>query len=262
VRVDAADLLSAAGRDGVARLRATGRVDAIVLGRPTEGAADPSTVAAFVDALQPGTDFVVEADVARDFPYNLARRIASLQALDGRAPGVLLPTADADAVAALHLLWQSWPRTSVLGDRLSRRFVDVEGLQRVDVAGRHPVAGPLQIPVDQADLPVVLQRFDATRPEESTLADVLVSDADDAGSAESAAHGRPVFVTTDAAALPAILDSGPDGVLVIGDLTTIAAALHEAAPAPHGTLRARWGLPGPRRILHGTPAFRPAGTRA
>ncbi|MFT4213144.1 MAG: hypothetical protein QM626_14870 [Microbacterium sp.] len=252
VRVDAGTVLGSSGETALIALWDTGRVDAIVLGRSATGDADPSAVAAFLGARHPRLDLVIEAGFDHDFPYNLARRVASLQALGGRAPALLLHPAgaggDRDGVDALHRLWQSWPRTSILGDRETRTFVDVEQLRRVDQAGRHRVAGPLQTPVDQDDLPVVLQHFDPAAPDESADADVLVTDAAGAARAE-AADRRPVFIETAASAVRLVVESGADGVIVDDEPDAVRRALDPLPRRGGGGLRGRWGLGRPRVTL-------------
>ncbi|MFT4306443.1 MAG: hypothetical protein QM604_06095, partial [Microbacterium sp.] len=236
VRVDAATALSASGAAALRALGDAGGVDAIVLGSAT-GDADPSTVAAFLGSRHPRLGFVIEAGFAHDFPYNLARRVASLQALAGRAPGLLLRpggAGDRDGVDALHLLWQSWPRTSIVGDHETRTFVDVRQLRRVDQSGRHRVAGPLQTPVDQDDLPVVLQRFDPAAPDESADADVLVTDAAGTARARAAADGRPVFVDAGAADARRAVEEGAAGVIVDDEPDAVRLALGRAAQAGDG----------------------------
>ncbi len=264
VRVDAAAALDPTRAPVVQALWDTGRVDALVLGRRDAADTDPSTVAADLGARHPQLDLVIEADLAHDFPYNLARRVASLQALHGRAPGVLLTRGDRDGVAALHRLWQSWPRASILGDRASRTFVDIAQLRRVDQGGRHPVAGPLQTPVDQGDLPLVLQPFDPERAEESAYADVLVVGP---GTLGIVPDGRPVLLQTDAAGLRAAacgqLDGHVAGILADDDLDALLGALTELAPAAHRSagprgLRRRFGGGAPRVRLQGTRPFQPA----
>ncbi|MDQ1130550.1 hypothetical protein [Microbacterium sp. SORGH_AS_0888] len=248
IRVPAADVLTDGGRERLRALAGSGRVDAVVLAHADD--TDPSTASAYLGARHPDLDVVIEASFGHDFVYNLARRVASLHALSDRACGVLLPAGDTDAVVSLHLLWQSWPRDSILGDRETGRFVDASRIRRVDRGGAHAVAGPLQIPVDQNDPPVVLQRFDPARPDGARAADAVVVPP-----GVPAPKGAVTILESDAAGLPAALAVRPAGVLVDvpPDLDVLAAVPARSA----GGLRRRLGLGAPPVSLD-TPASVPA----
>lgn len=236
------------------------RVDAVVIAppRPSElsGAgrgADPSLVVASLIARHPRAGWIIGADLAREHPYNLARRIASLAALAPQGVGVLLESTGsalpglgsaapddvaADGALVLQKLWQSWPADSVVADRAARRFVDVSRIRRVDHDGVFRVAGPLQLPVAAGRQPVVLQR-DGRSPGGAVgtteAADVLVTRAPDGGSAgPDAASGpgtppRPRLVEIAAADLLRH-DDGAD-VLLTGPAADIIAVLRARSAA-------------------------------
>jgi hypothetical protein len=236
------------------------RVDAVVIAppRPSElsGAgrgADPSLVVAALIARHPRAGWIIGADLAREHPYNLARRIASLAALAPQGVGVLLESTGsalpglgsaapddvaADGALVLQKLWQSWPADSVVADRAARRFVDVSRIRRVDHDGVFRVAGPLQLPVAAGRQPVVLQRAgwspggaDGT----AAAADVLVTRTPAGGSGGSdAASGlgpppRPRLLEIAAADL--LRHDGGTDVLVTGPAADIVAVLRARSAA-------------------------------
>lgn len=95
---------------------------------------------------------------AAGHPYNLARRIASIEQLSrGRAAWVhALPTTDADFVSVVQQLWRSWPAESISTSVDAPHFADVTGIRRLNATGAYPVAGPLNVPSSPQGLPVVV----------------------------------------------------------------------------------------------------------
>lgn len=248
-------------------------VDALVIQQDSGAGADvagadPSVLAAAITARVPEARLVIEASFARDFPYNLARRVASVAALSGLGSGVLLRAAESvlprdeaaspgeladDGAVALRKLWQSWPLDSVIADRARRRFVDASGIRRAAHAGAFSVAGPLQIPVDQDEQPVVLRRFRADDVPSAASADALVTAADAVEAA--AATGLPVLIETDGPGLAAALRTGGDEVIgvyvnderVVGG--ELGAELASFGTVTSGSLRSRLGLSAPAECI-------------
>jgi alkanesulfonate monooxygenase SsuD/methylene tetrahydromethanopterin reductase-like flavin-dependent oxidoreductase (luciferase family) len=139
---------------------------------------DPSLVATVAARHSTELGLVIAAAAHRDHPYNLARRLLSVDhaaqgrvgwlALDGDHRIGLDTTVDAwtggaldaghtaEAVAAVRTLWRTWPLDSVLGDRATGVFTDASRIRRADVrGGGYSIAGPLNLPGStQGDLPV------------------------------------------------------------------------------------------------------------
>ncbi|MFT4233857.1 MAG: hypothetical protein QM607_02450 [Microbacterium sp.] len=141
-------------------------VDVVIVGLPDEApSADASVIASALATRFPRARWLVTASLARDFPYNLARRIASLGELTRARAGValrpsatVLPTARGaspgelarDGVQVLRALWQTWPVSSVVADRERRLFVESSEIRVADHDGLWQARGPLQVPVAEA----------------------------------------------------------------------------------------------------------------
>lgn len=138
---------------------------------------DPSLLATVAARHTSALGLVVAAAAHRDHPYNLARRLLSVDhAARGRVGWLALdfdhgtalnaatdtwlgdelgPAHTADAVAAVRTLWRTWPLKSVVGDRATGVFADTAQIRRADVALGYRIAGPLNVPGSvQGDLPV------------------------------------------------------------------------------------------------------------
>ncbi|MDO3635156.1 LLM class oxidoreductase, partial [Mycolicibacterium arseniciresistens] len=138
---------------------------------------DPSVVATVAARHSTEIGVVVAAAAHRDHPYNLARRLLSVDhAARGRVGWLALdtdrrigldaqsdtwtgarldPAHTAEAVAAVRALWRTWPLGSVLGDRETGVFTDTSQIRHADVDGVYSIAGPMNVPGSlQGDLPV------------------------------------------------------------------------------------------------------------
>lgn len=188
--------------------------------------AESTTLAAACSQRVPEVDWIPSADLRRDSPYNLARRVASLTALSKRQAGVLLAPSTAsgepggslvadgspaDGVLAMKKLWQTWPLDSVVGDRRRRVFVESERIRRADSSGAYGAAGPLQVPVDRAAQPIVFQEFDGSNRDAIRHADVVLSEARNASQllAESS-RAEPPNQTAESGSV--LLATGIDGL--------------------------------------------------
>ncbi|MGA5462154.1 luciferase [Mycobacterium sp. NPDC050041] len=143
----------------------------------SRASSDPSIVATVAARHSTSLGLVVAAAAHRDHPYNLARRLLSVDhAARGRVgwlaldadhrigldagydtwtSAVLDPAHTAEAVAAVRTLWRTWPRESVHGNRDTGVFADTSQIRRADVDGVYSIAGPLNLPGSiQGDLPV------------------------------------------------------------------------------------------------------------
>jgi FMN-dependent oxidoreductase (nitrilotriacetate monooxygenase family) len=114
-------------------------------------------------------------------PYNLARRLASVDHVSGgRAGWNIVTSAGADEAANFGLdnrpdhasryaradeflavakaLWDSWESEAILGDKTAGRYADPSRLHRIDYAGSHfKVAGPLNVERPPQGHPLLVQ---------------------------------------------------------------------------------------------------------
>lgn len=165
-------------------------------------------------------------------PYNLARRLASIEQLSrGRAAWVLADDdedeAARDRVRVVHQLLRSWPRESIAQDAAASHFAQVDRIRRIGADGAYPTAGPLNVPSSPQYLPVFVSSavfHDPHRYLDLRLRAgewVLPTDGD-----------RPSAVASGRS------------VRDLDDLIASAAALPFSTAEPR-TLRARLGLPVP-----------------
>ncbi|MFC8529835.1 hypothetical protein [Nocardia sp. NPDC057227] len=215
---------------------------------------DPSLLGTALAAAG-GPAVLVAAAAHIDLPYNLARRILSLDHLTRGRAGVLLgvrdtrgrtpdawsgaglgtgaelgPETAAEVVRALTRLWWSWPLASVVADRESGILVRSDRIRRVDQRGVVTTAGPLSVPASVQGAPVLA--WYGTDPPDGV-------DFTLASSAER------VLLRT--------VDPGPP-TRTAGELLRATAGL----PRGTGTLREILGLPTPADPLPDAPAAFPA----
>jgi alkanesulfonate monooxygenase SsuD/methylene tetrahydromethanopterin reductase-like flavin-dependent oxidoreductase (luciferase family) len=159
---------------------------------------DPSVLAAHLASKYTDIGWVIDAPTTHNAPYNLARRILSLdRATDGRAGVVLLagvgdevsdaapPDRDATDPAdrwieyarILAQLWESFPAAALLGDQEKALVADDALIRPIDFDGRfYRVAGPLDGPSSVQGRPVLI----ATEPAKvgwsrvATIADAVI----------------------------------------------------------------------------------------
>ncbi|PVZ53863.1 LLM class flavin-dependent oxidoreductase [Arthrobacter sp. H-02-3] len=123
---------------------------------------------------------IATASTSRNAPFNLARRIQSLNRITGgqvglflRADGLDPVTSGASAglaaavgdrsrllkeyVAVLRRLWVSFPEEALIGDREAGRFADPRSLVPASFAGEfYSVAGALNVPLPSAHRTLLL----------------------------------------------------------------------------------------------------------
>lgn len=145
---------------------------------------DPSATLSFLSSRFARTGLLVAGAPHRDHPYNLARRIASIDHISRGWAGLLLGQRDysvpavpddieawggaglgtgvpltaatvADAALAIQQLWQSWPVESIIADRETRTFVLSEQIKRVNHRGAFDIAGPLTVPSTLQGTPIL-----------------------------------------------------------------------------------------------------------
>ncbi|PBJ66354.1 luciferase, partial [Mycobacterium avium subsp. hominissuis] len=119
---------------------------------PAAPSLDASVIATVAARHSSHLGLVVAAAPHRDHPYNLARRLVSVDhAARGRVGWFALdadrrialgagadtwtgaalgPAHTAEAIAAVRTLWRTWPFASVLGDRSTGVFTDTTRLRR------------------------------------------------------------------------------------------------------------------------------------
>ncbi|MEV8516026.1 LLM class flavin-dependent oxidoreductase [Dactylosporangium sp. NPDC051484] len=199
---DAVTVAEAAEAAGVAAIRIA---DGTAAGR----ALDPTVVAAYLAGVHGGVGYVAELPTTHNAPYNAARRVLSLDRATGGRAGVALLAGDGDEVSeatapdpgaagparrwaeyarVLTRLWESFPRTALVGDQDGGVVVDDTLIAPIDHEGVfYRVAGPLDGPSSVQGRPVVvadLDALDAAAVAES--ADVVVVDAAAAPGADAA----------------------------------------------------------------------------
>lgn len=219
---------------------------------------------------------VVAAAGHRDHPYNLARRLVSVDhAAQGRVGWLALdfdhrialnaatdtwtgaeldPVHTAHAITAVRTLWRTWPLDSVVGDLATGVFADTARIRRADVHEGYAISGPLNVPGSvQGDLPVWQQVPPGTPAPGADL--VIVEDGDPIP-ADSAAVVRLRAAEGIDAALDRIARSGAaSGVVLRLKPSALQHVLEKTLPDARrlgvvaspgaGTLRDRLGLPVP-----------------
>ena len=175
----------------IARISERGCLDAIFL---ADGPALPPDVASqpggrleptlLLTAVAAATEHIgVIATCSSTYnePFNLARRIASLDHISGGRAAWNVVTNAGDAAAQnfglsgapLHVdrygraeefvdvtlkLWDSWEDDAIIGDRATGRFADPSKVHTVDFKGEHfQVKGPLNLPRSPQGRPVLVQ---------------------------------------------------------------------------------------------------------
>lgn len=148
--------------------------------RPNLGAMDPTIVLSALAACTTHLGLVATASTTFNEPYNIARRIASLDHISGgRAAwnivttfvpdvannfGTTLPAHDDRYVRAEEFvdivvkLWESWGREATIGDKRAGRFADAARVTPVDHQGAHyKVKGASTLPRTPQGRPVLFQ---------------------------------------------------------------------------------------------------------
>lgn len=233
---------------------------------PASVSLDASVIATIAARHSTRLGLVIAAAAHRDHPYNLARRLLSVDhAAQGRvgwfaldadrrialnAPadtwtGTALDAAHtADAVLAVRALWRSWPLESVVGDVATGVFADIAQIRRVDVQRGYTITGPMNLPGSvQGDLPV-WQRGGG----HSSGADLVVVEQ-----GEPLPAAPAVVRVRSVEHLDAVLNEPNGAVGVLARVTTQEldtvlqfARRRNLLPAPSGgTLRHRLALPVP-----------------
>jgi len=194
----------------IARLAEQGRLHAMFLAdtlavseenfeRPNLGAMDPTVVLSALASITTHLGLVATASSTYNEPYNLARRISSLDHLSrGRAAWNIVTTFVPDVAAnfgdaslpksegryqraeefvdVVIRLWESWQDTALIGDKAAGRFADGNQVQPIDHHGEfYNVRGPSTLPRTRQVRPLLFQAgsSDAGRQLASRVADVI-----------------------------------------------------------------------------------------
>lgn len=239
---------------------------------------DPSLLATIAARHTSHLGLVVAAAAHRDHPYNLARRLVSVDhaahgrvgwlALDFDHSIALNSTIDTwtgagldaahtdDAIVAVRALWRTWPLDSVVGDLDTGVFSDVSRIRRADVHNAYDIAGPLNVPGSvQGDLPV-WRRAGSDRDTVHGAADYLIVEDGEPVPAKDRVVVRLRSAHSVVAALERIArHPSVSGVLLRLDRSELDHVLREVLPAARtrgllsdrgtGTLRERLGVPIP-----------------
>jgi alkanesulfonate monooxygenase SsuD/methylene tetrahydromethanopterin reductase-like flavin-dependent oxidoreductase (luciferase family) len=242
---------------------------------------DATVAASALARLHPGLGVVIAAVPGRDHPYNLARRILSVDHLTAGFAGLVvestsapvpsgsLSAADtAEYVDLVSTLWNTFPREALVGDQTSGLFARSEQIVRPEHEGRWRVSGPLTTPSSVQGTPPVLHWGPKPAQSADLKADVFVLTPSEAHADAEAELGaaKVVFVHTSPSELARELDEHRSGViLALGadDWLPAVAALESAQvgerPPAGATLRDALGLPTRAVDVSGlTPAFAPA----
>ncbi|MGO2658378.1 MAG: LLM class flavin-dependent oxidoreductase [Mycetocola reblochoni] len=284
---DAPSLSRIAGPDvsfvvaGIDRIEGSARGDA------------DATVLATALAAETPVPVLAAGSVQHDHPYNLARRVASLDQLSEGRSGLLLARRDsgddpsdawagaalgvsapadgataADAAAAIAALWHSWPVSSIVGDRASGVYTQAHRIHRLAEPGIFGVAGPLNVPTTPQGVPVLAYSLADDEDAAPSHAELVVSrtapDGRSAGDGTVWWQRLRVESVDDVDGL--LLDGDADGVFLVldtDDVTVALTALDRArsvwrvsAPRAERTLRDALALRTPAAPAAGPAAFR------
>ncbi|GGC53249.1 NtaA/DmoA family FMN-dependent monooxygenase [Chelatococcus reniformis] len=168
---------------------------------PTTGF-EPTVLLSAIATATSAIGLIATASTTYNDPYNLARRLLSLDVIsDGRAAWNAVTTYNPAATAnfggyeldrearyrraeefveLVRALWQSWEDGAIVADKASGRYLDTARLRPVERPGEHfSVRGPLTLPGSRQGYPVILQAggSDAGQRLAAKSADVVFSAA-------------------------------------------------------------------------------------
>ena len=210
---------------------------------------DPAVIIAHLTAVTQSIGFVCTASTSYSQPYELARRLASLDHISGGRIGwnMVASTMENEAhnfgraahyghaeryeraedfVQAAKRLWDSWEDGTVLADKASGRYIDPTKLHAAAYQGDHfAVEGPLNVPRGPQGHPVLVQ-----------------AGASDVGKRFAARHAEVIFTSHPAMEsarafrkemheLLAQVGRAPDSLKIMAAITPIVGATSAEAQA-------------------------------
>jgi FMN-dependent oxidoreductase (nitrilotriacetate monooxygenase family) len=217
---------------------------------------DPASIVANLAGATSQIGFICTASTSYSLPYELARRLASIDHISGGRIGwnMVASTMENEAhnfgrakhyghterydraeefVQAAKRLWDSWEDGAMVADKASGRYVDPARLHGVDYRGDHfAVAGPLNVPRGPQGHPVLVQ-----------------AGASDTGKRFAARHAEVIFTShsspetarafrEDMHGLLAEMGRAPDSLKIMAAITPIIAPTREEAQAIQQSLDA------------------------
>ncbi|WP_433528233.1 NtaA/DmoA family FMN-dependent monooxygenase [Micromonospora sp. CA-263727] len=208
---------------------------------------DPVVIATAVTAVTQRIGVIVTASTTLSEPYDLARRIQSVDVASGGRVGWNVVVTGTPAAAANfgHLafpdksgryaraeefvdvvlaLWRSWHPDAVIADVAGGTYADPALIRAIDHRGRHfEVAGPLTLPPSPQGHPVIVQAGGSPqgRALAARTADVIFS------SATTVTHGRAF--AADVRALAAEHRRDPRSVAILPGLITVLGGTEQEA---------------------------------
>ncbi|MFC9772596.1 MULTISPECIES: hypothetical protein [unclassified Pseudarthrobacter] len=244
----------AAGDPDVVRplSRLTGTTGAALVlgaeGRPARY--DPAALATSLTVRLPGWPVLATSDGRGDHPYNAARRFLSLDHLSRGRSGVVFRGDGASAehtaerIRVIRALWNSWPLESLVADRDTGVYAQVDGIRAIDHEGvDFRVYGALNSPASIQGEPVTVWHI-------TTAAEL------------DAAHGLVDLVVLDRPALlerwTASPEDGRPGLVAVGlnhngaavgELVPVRTSAELAEAAADSTTAARGAAPTLRAVL-------------
>lgn len=160
------------------------------VGRRPAGNLEPLTLLAALAVATKRIGLIATASTSYNSPYNLARRLSSIDHISrGRVGWNIVTTAGTDAARNFGLeerpahqtryeraeeflevvqgLWQSWETDAVIADKDTGSWGDAEKVNAIDHEGRFfSVAGPLNIPRSPQVYPLLVQAGSSERGKE------------------------------------------------------------------------------------------------
>ncbi|AOJ94798.1 monooxygenase [Burkholderia multivorans] len=227
--------------------------------RPNLGAVDPLMALAAIAGVTSHLGLVATASTTYNEPFNLARRVATLDHLSGGRAGWNVVTTFVPDVAAnfgdaplpapadryaraeefvdvVRALWRSWSPAALIGDKLAGRYVERGEVRPVEHRGAHfQVRGPATLPPSPQGEPVLFQAgaSDAGRALAARTADVVFT-------AQNTLAGAQAF-RADIRERARAFGRDPDSVKVLPGLLAILGGTEAEARARKAELDALAG---------------------
>jgi FMN-dependent oxidoreductase (nitrilotriacetate monooxygenase family) len=208
-------------------------------GGPPHMGLDPTALLSYLAAVTERIGLIATVSASFEHPYNLARRIASLDRLShGRAAWNIVTTYSPEAVAnfssdehmpretryvratefteVVKALWDSWDADAIVADAQRGVFVEPDRVAQINHRGEFfSVAGPLPLPPSEQGRPVIVQAGGSPEGLElaASYADMVFS------SALSIDHGRALY--KDLKSRVAAHGRVPESLKIMPGLTTV-----------------------------------------